>query len=219
MTSFTKKQLGPITYWQKGNNPELLIHSGTHGDEFSVIEPLTEYIFTNQKNLPDFIFVPEVSPSAVANKTRVNGNGLDLNRSFFDQSEEAEIKANLELINAFSFKKIMSFHEDTEYKEFYLYDSHKINDKAWQNFVNKLKVIGLDVLNGLDDPDDPVLGTNFENGYFSTADLDFSNSNSGTLSEYLAKNKSKTRYFTIEVPTQSELKQKKALIELIFSEL
>lgn len=215
----TKKQLGPITYWQKGSNPELLIHSGTHGDEWSVVEPLTEYVFANVSNLPDFIFVPEVSPSAVANKTRVNGNGLDLNRNFFDQSEEAEITANLELINSFVFKKIMSFHEDIEYEEFYLYDSHQMVAELWQDFVTKLKVIGLDVLNGLDDPNDPVLGTVFKDGYFTTADLDFSHSNSGTLSEYLAKNKSEIRYFTIEVPTRSKLEQKKAIIKLVFAKL
>jgi hypothetical protein len=217
--SLIKKQLGPITYWQKGEQPTLLICSGTHGDEWSVIEPLTEYVFNNENNFPDFIFIPKVSPSAVAKKTRFNGNNLDINRNFFDQSDDDEVQANLEIINSFDFQKILSFHEDTGYEEFYLYDSHKIESELWQKFVKQVNEIGLDVLNGIDDPDDPVLGVVIKDGYFTTSGFDFSNSNSGTLSEYLAKKPNDIRYFTFEVPTQSSLRQKKELINLIFSTL
>ena len=219
LMTLNQKQTGPIKFWQKGNNPEVLIHTGTHGDEWRVIEPTTEYILANADSLPDFIYVPEVSPSAVASKTRVNGNNLDLNRNFFDHSSDEEIKANLEILNSHDFTKTLSIHEDIGYKEFYLYDSGVIKKEEWQEFILKLKEIDIDVLNGLDDPEDPVLGTVFKDGYFSTSHLDLSKSNFGTLSEYLAINKDQARYFTIEVPTQSTSQQKKLLIELIFPAL
>jgi len=217
-----QKQIGPIKFWQKGINPRLLIHTGTHGDEWRVIKPTMEYILANTNNLPNFIYVPEVSPSAVANKTRENGNNLDLNRNFLDSSGDEEIKANLEILNNHNFKKIISIHEDPELKErseFYLYDSGLIKKEEWQKFILKLKEIDIDVLNGFDDPEDPVLGTVFKDGYFSTSHLDFTKSSSGTLAEYLAANNKEARYFTVEVPTQSTNKQKASLVELIFSEL
>lgn len=217
--SLVKKQIGSVSFWQKGKKPELLIHSGTHGDEWRVIEILTDYVMKNQDKLPDFIFVPEVSPSAVARKTRKNGNNLDLNRNFADFSDDAEVKANLKIINSYNFKKVISFHEDTEYEEFYLYDSGLIAEKSWQKIMSQVERFDIKMLNGIDDPADPILGIIFKDGYFSTSFLEVTNCHSGTLGEYLVAKKNNPRYFTVEIPTKSTIEQKKKLVNLLFVEL
>lgn len=72
MKTVQSKQVGSVNYYQKGTNPKILIHCGTHGDEYRSITPLTNYVLENHENLNDFIFVPEFSPTAVQQKTRTN---------------------------------------------------------------------------------------------------------------------------------------------------
>ncbi|NCN45764.1 MAG: hypothetical protein COU63_02325 [Candidatus Pacebacteria bacterium CG10_big_fil_rev_8_21_14_0_10_36_11] len=212
------KQLGLITYWQKGENPELLIHTGTHGDEWRVIEPTMEYIENHYKELPDFIYVAKVSPSAVEKKTRRNINNLDLNRQFLKNATEQEAIDNLLIINQFDFKTFLSIHEDVEYKDFYLYDNGEIENSKWQSFVEKLNDFNINVLNGIDDPKDPELGTEFVNGYFSTNKPGFKEA-MGCLSEYVQLYKPGKRMLVPEIPTHSTNEQKKQIINLIFTDL
>ncbi len=87
-----------LKYFIKGSNPRLLIHSGTHGDEWGVIEPVKLAVKKYEDQLPDFVFVPEVSPSAVMNRTRVNSGSVDLNRSFTEGTNESEVLANMKII-------------------------------------------------------------------------------------------------------------------------
>lgn len=212
------KKSGPIKYFQKGDNPELLIHSGSHGDEWRVIQPLTNFILNNSNQLPDFIFVPEVSPSAIKKKTRRNKNNIDINRNFFDHSSDLEVVHNLQLIKKHNFNLCLSFHEDPEYSEFYLYDSGQINDKYWQTFVSLLNKTGLETLNGIDDPEDKDLGFTFVNGYFSFNHLE-PNGDSGSMSDYLLSKQKTKRFIIPEVPSNSSQLQKEQIIELVFSEL
>jgi len=79
-----------ITYWIKGKNPNLLISSGMHGDEYQVIDLVFKYLRKNYRELPDFLYIPHLSPSAVKKGTRKNKFGHDLNRSFLKRATDKE---------------------------------------------------------------------------------------------------------------------------------
>lgn len=213
-----KKQHGIITYYQKGNDPKLLIHTGTHGDEFSVIDLTKKYILSIAKVLPDFVFVPEVSPTAVAQKTRKNIRGIDLNRSFFEDCDEVEIKDNMELITKFNFDLCISIHEDYEFSSFYMYDSGYLQPAIWQRFANKLNQVGMQTLTGVDDMSDPELGYEFMNGYPAFDDA-VARSNSGCFSNYFLSRGSLKRFILPEIPTQCSSEVKEKVIALLFTDL
>lgn len=117
-------------YFVHGANPCLLLHAGTHGDEHEVIDIVTNAIKKFESRLPDFIYVPHVSPSAVLHKTRHNGHGLDSNRIYLDGSDIHEVIWNQEVMMMSSFDLAVSFHEDPEYSTYYIYDEGGIVDKS-----------------------------------------------------------------------------------------
>ena len=213
-----KKQHGVITYYQKGTDPKLLIHTGTHGDEFSVIEPTKNYILKNADTLPDFIFVPEVSPTAVAQKSRKNKQGIDINRSFFEGSDNAEVTDNMELIKDFNFDICISIHEDYEFPSFYMYDSGNLQSAVWQVFVEKLNLVGMQTYTGFDDLSDPALGYEFKNGYPAFDDAVAEN-NSGCFSNHFISRSKSRRFLMPEVPTQCSKEVKEKVIALLFTDL
>ena len=101
-----------LFYYQTGENPRLLIHTGTHGDEYEVIDLVMEAVKKYEDYLPSFVFVPVVSPSAVAKRTRNNGRGIDMNREFYSDSDDKEVVANIEILENKEFDLFVSFHED-----------------------------------------------------------------------------------------------------------
>ncbi len=157
-----------IPYQKKGESPTMLIHCGTHGDEYGVIESVKMAIKKYDDRLPDYVFVPRVSPSAVAARTRNNAKDRDLNRVFLENSADEEVLANIQIMKKWQFERLVSFHEDSsKMNEFYLYD---INDgigesEGWKLFKNKVLGEGFELLNGVDDPNDPTLNYIFEDGY------------------------------------------------------
>lgn len=155
-------------FFTKGDRPILLLHAGTHGDEHEVIDIVTKTILKYESQLPSFIYVPHVSPSAVSQKTRHNSAGFDSNRIFLDDTDEAEIKWNQEVMRMSIFDLAVSFHEDPEYKTYYIYDDgvdHSKSDLilAHNDYLTKN---GIDLLNGPDDIHDAsVTPEIFTNGY------------------------------------------------------
>jgi len=156
-----------LRYFQKGERPVWLIHTGTHGDELAVIGLVREYLSANEKKLPDFIWVPEVSPSAVRSGTRNNEHGLNLNRVFFEHPGEPEARANLELIKAHVFRSFITIHEDLTTDKFYMYE-HDDNSgvPALRKLFSEVAALGVGFYEGLDD-DDPALCNLIRQGYFS----------------------------------------------------
>lgn len=154
-------------YFQHGSVPTLIIHSGTHGDETSVTPHLESWIHHNYHRMPSFIFVPTVSPSACRRGTRFNDDGQDLNRIFTDNSPSSEVNLNQSILKDISTKTIISFHEDREYPEFYLYDDGFVPSDS--NKLGKLfetiKSLGVKLLNGVDDLHDEALFNTFVDGY------------------------------------------------------
>ncbi|MBI3385339.1 hypothetical protein HY030_04060 [Candidatus Gottesmanbacteria bacterium] len=92
-----------LDYFIHGQDPKLLLDSGTHGDEYDII-PLVENSVKKYLNqLPSFIYIPQISPSSVALKARNNKDNLNINRSYFTNSEVEEIKAVQKIIENYHF--------------------------------------------------------------------------------------------------------------------
>lgn len=156
-----------LRYVQKGECPLWLIHTGTHGDESGVIDSVRKYLEVNWNKMPDFLWVIEVSPSAVELETRKNKYGHDLNRCFRDGADDPEFSANLALLSGRQFADFISVHEDPDhFNTFYCYDSYDAqNDSRLWDFFNKIFARGIHGFTGVDDPNDPVLRNDIKNGY------------------------------------------------------
>lgn len=206
-------------YFIKGKEPSLLIVSGIHGDEFGVISSVRASIRRYLTSLPNFLFIPEMSSSAVLLGTRKNNEGLDLNRSFFDDSPNEEVRAIMEIVNNFHFDICFSFHEDLELAEFYLYDAFGKNLKGsglLKNLQKGIKSLNINLLNGVDDPNDPTLGDTFVDGYhFYPVKKVFTNK-FGFFSDWGFVNKVFKRYINPEIPGQLAQGKKNKVADLIF---
>lgn len=207
-------------YFISGENPKLLIHSGTHGDEYEVTDFVMESILKYEKQLPPFIFVPAVSPSAVERKTRENALGIDMNRKFFSESRDPEVQANIEVIKDHKFDIFVSFHEDPELSEYYLYDvgfGSAKNELALKH-NQMLKKWGAGLLNGIDDVEDTSLGFEFIDGYnklMHTQKLD----NDGTISAWVLGRHIAEDYLLPEIPGKADVKTKRFIVDSFFSEV
>lgn len=205
-------------YYQSGEDPKLLIHTGTHGDEYQVIDFVYRAVNKYLNNLPALIFVPRVSPSAVKKKTRVNSSGLDVNRIFTSVSKEKEVLTNIKIINNQKFDLFVSIHEDPESWEYYLYDIGYGNDDSQLllKYSRFLKKSGVKLLNGCDDPDDPSLGYEFKEGYHKFVHKKGEKDNGMVpiwlLNRHLAKD-----CFLPEIPGKLSLKKKEEVVDSFFT--
>jgi predicted deacylase len=132
--SLIEKKYKTISYYKKGVKPILLLMSGTHGNEYKVIKPLINIVYLYSSKLPDFIFIPEVSPSAVKKHTRENDSNNDLNRKFTEQTDDTEARTIMRIVSNYNFKLGISFHEDPELNSFYMYDCAKMDIDILNNF-------------------------------------------------------------------------------------
>ncbi len=130
--------------YKSGNNPRLLIHSGTHGDEYEIIDLVNKALKKYETSLPAFIIVPHVSPSAVEKRSRTNYQGSDINRVFFSNSDDKEVRINILVLEGNKFDLFVSFHEDPESSQYYIYDSgySPEQNKLIINHNQILKVLG-----------------------------------------------------------------------------
>lgn len=209
-----------IDYFIKGAAPKLLIHSGTHGDEYQVIESVKKAVGKYHDFLPDFVFVPEVSPSAVARRKRNNEVGVDMNRSFFDDSPIEEVVANMEIVKEFApFDLCATFHEEPEFGDFYMYQSGEhdcTNDSKWLAFKREIGNLGVGFLNGTDDPGDPVLKYEFVEGYRHVPRPEGGYKESGEF-DYWSINRNFVRYALIpEIPEKLNQEIKDKIVDLFF---
>jgi hypothetical protein len=208
-----------LAYFQTGNLPRLLIHSGTHGDEYGVIEPVKRVVKKYQKKLPEYLLVPEVSKSAVGLKTRKNRYGRDLNRHFSRRSKDPEIRANIELLYGRSFELCLNFHEDLDHKDlFYLYDTHRMSRKSKVRLNRSLEKIGIGRFSGIDDPEDPELGNRIREGYRDDG-AKKDHYDSGMLSAFGIRSELIKRTLTIEVPGKAPMATKTLIVEVVIEGL
>jgi hypothetical protein len=204
-----------LYYYTSGEKPSILFASGIHGDEVEAIECAMKSIKKYENKLLDFIFIPEVCPSAVAAGTRTNKDGVDLNRCFKDSFQCKEVDTVKELVSMYSFDLMVSFHEDPEHEFFYMYDTgNEQKPLKLSDFQNEVKNFGVSLLNGIDDPNDPVLGHVFKDGYCHINPK--KNKDNGTFEMWCFHTGLVKRIITPELPGQIEFKKKCKVLELFF---
>lgn len=208
-----------LIYIQKGQ-PTLLIHSGTHGDESDVIVSIEKYLREHADLMPDFLWIPEVSPSAVRAGTRKNERGVDVNRVFDANSIEPEVLANIALTRGKLFDLFLDIHEDPTTDAFYMYDSIDARGaKEMRELFSRVKALGVPLYNGLDDED---LGLHVADGYVVCNDS-YASQDKGTPHtswNYLREHGMvKRRYLTPEIPGKAPQSVKDAIVAAVFQYL
>ena len=210
-----------LRYFQKGEDPVWLIHTGTHGDERDVIGLVRDHLAECGDRLPDLIWVPEVSPSAVRAGTRDNEHGLNLNRVFFEDAVEPEARANLALIKEHSFRSFITIHEDLTTDKFYMYEHDDNAGKAaLVKLFSDISSLGVGFYEGLDD-DDPALCNLIRRGYFSCRWQEHPPTGpDGTFEGYMGFHRaSGGKIITAEVPGLLPAAKREAIVALLFAYL
>lgn len=206
--------LNKTEYWVKGKNPTLLIVSGMHGDEYQIIDLISRYISKNFQTMPDFLYIPFFSPSAVAKRKRVNRCGNDLNRSFKKRIVDKEAQTIEKIISSRKFSLFIEWHEDLERaKEFYYYDNKKLSGKKKSQLKKLITASGAISYNGLDDVNDPDLGLKATGGYIKWPRK---SPMAGFFCDWVVTQGFVKQAVNPEVPGIASLKLKKKLIEKLF---
>jgi len=205
-----------IHYILRGSLPTLMIWSGTHGDETEVTECVTSYIEKHQQDLPDYLYIPEVSPSAVKQKTRRNKHDRDLNRHFHDNTVDEEAIAVMEIVRPFSVPLGITFHEDPDRRtSFYIYDSDVMDDTELARYRAIMAGSGAKLYTGIDDEADENLRLHVEKGYISTT-IDPHEKEMGYSMNWLVEQKIAQRIFIPEIPGKGEMPLKHAIVNRVF---
>lgn len=203
--------------FQKGTDTKLLILSGMHGDESDVVVHVTDFISTQAESLPDFVYIPTVSPSAIAQKTRLNYLGHDINRCFVDPIQDPEALQVCNRISTLNHVISLDFHEDSSHEnDFYFYDTGEMSDIALDSFREIIQQCGVSLYDGIDDSEDPNLGCHVIQGYVSHGH-DKDAHESGFLTKWMAHKHIISRAFTFEIPGKGNQDTKKKLVHAIFS--
>jgi hypothetical protein len=211
------------TYYQNGESPRSLYISGFHGDEHEIIHVLKDVLHQKASELPDFVFLPVASPSAVQKRTRYNASGNDLNRCFQKEIKDPEAQAVVDIVNNYDFELSFSFHEDPEmHEEFYFYDSDEMTALQLQEFRKMFAKHDAQLYSGVDDPNDSALGFPIVDGYWNGdprkknggLSSDLPSETSGFFEEWIHLNNRSTRSLCIEVPGKATLLRKKEITAL-----
>lgn len=216
MKKYTKKiGTAKVDYFIRGARPGLLVLSGIHGDEFEVVDLVKKELKARASALPDFFYLPIVSPTASSSRTRHNKDGVDLNRHFLPGTQITEARIVMSILKPLSVRLAVSFHEDVHEDRFYLYDSGHLANKGLAKLRHCLKEQKIGLLNGCDDPRDECLGFEFTDGYVSHVPTrDFRPT--GSLESYLIRAKIAERVFGIEVPGRISLAKKRRVVAAVF---
>lgn len=199
-------------YYLGGDKPEILIVSGFHGDEFEIVPILEKYITDYLREMPEFLLIPEVSPSAIQRKDRRNNDGVNINRVFVDDTKELEAKLVMDLVRKYHFQTVFSFHEEPTEASFYFYDSKSLEGTIFLNdFRKELINLGINLYNGIDDAD-PILRNKTVDGYI----YDTCRNEKGTIDNWLVTKNIVERAVCVEIPKMIKDEQKEKIVDLFF---
>lgn len=204
----------------KGDHPHLGLFSGIHGDEWQVIGSVEKALAELEPQLPDFLFIPECSPTAVSQKTRLNGEGVDLNRCFTQEPTSTEARAVIQALQPQQFNLCVDFHEDVEHAGVYLYDTEDIESTemltAFRSRVTEIAPL----YTGLDDESDPQLGGQVYKGYRVVRPLkkDYQGNHiyEGFIDRWAMIEQKTLRWITVEIPTGLTQEQKDRIVMIFF---
>ncbi len=206
---------GAVQYFQKGTKPSLLILSGMHGDESEIATCVATYISAHSDTFPEYVYIPQVSPSAMQQRTRVNAGGHDINRKFKSTTDDPEVHALIKILSQHIFSLCVDFHEDPDLSdEVYMYDTGRLISSELDTFKQTVVSSGFQLHTGIDDPLDTNLGYDVEDGYVSMQDevLD----DTGFASDWMIRHGVTKRVFTLEVPGKASNERKRALVNILF---
>ena len=132
----TSEQGRNIYYWQTEDSSETtLIFGAFHGDEqtgFHLVKQLADTMLAHPELITKgAVFVPVLNPDGLMARTRVNANGVDLNRNFptedwtpiykkkvnhpcHEPCSEKETRLAMQMIEDFKPVKIISIHDALE---------------------------------------------------------------------------------------------------------
>lgn len=204
----------------KGSHPHLGLFSGIHGDEWQIIGSVEKTVTELESQLPDFLFIPECSPTAVAQKTRLNGEGIDLNRSFTREPTSAEARAIIRVLKQQQLSLCVDFHEDVEHPGVYLYDTEDIEgSRMLAAFRSRVAAIS-PLYTGLDDERDPQLGGQVYKGYRVVRppkkDYQGNHIYEGFIDLWAMIEQKASRWITLEIPTNLTQEQKDRIVLIFF---
>lgn len=216
MSSTSKERefivFGGLEYLIKGN-PVVLIESGMHGDEREIIPLVWNEIKKRFEALPDFIYLPKASPSAVRMNRRENGDGDDLNRMFTPRTASKEARIIMDAVSSYRCKLHLSFHEDLFTPNFYLYDSLPLEGTDFlESLRNQVLACGVGLYNGIDAPDDPSLGFVVKNGFCHYQP----NGKAGFFGDWTFSSGVTKRMVEIEIPALVSKEQQRKLVQIVF---
>ncbi len=211
------KPTGAFKCIRKGEHPSVLLLSGMHGDEFETIPLVSSYVLSHIADFPNFLYIPQVSPSAVEQKTRENVYGNDINRAFIPHTRDSEALVVMNTLMRHAFTISLDFHEDSAHEDaFYFYDTGEMKGDALKQFKKAILTTGVTLYSGVDDPEDPHLGCLVEDGYISKGHEKDSHE-SGFLTKWMAHKGIVDRAFTFEVPGKATIAHKEQIISAVFS--
>ncbi len=213
--SIQHKQYGALEYFLHGDTPRVLFLSGMHGDECESGQVLERYLQSQESGLPPFLYIPKVSPTAVAARRRVNALGNDVNRQFLPTSSDPEALAVMKLVSKHSFHVVIDLHEDPDRTSaFYLYDSGRMSDAQLHELRDNIHTSGARLYTGVDDMGDEHLRRHIERGYISLPQEEVSQE-SGFSSIWMMQKGIVERAFTLEIPGRASPQLKQALVALL----
>ena len=122
----------------------VLISAGTHGDEPAGTEAVLRFLDRDRKPFLDrfeFVLLPCVNPYGYIHRTRENGDGVDINRSF-EGDGLAEVRVLKRALQGQRFDLFIEFHEDWEYEGFYLYEERREGRLTGPEIIRRVERIG-----------------------------------------------------------------------------
>jgi hypothetical protein len=200
----------------KNKVPKLGLFSGLRGDEQEIILAVQKVI---TKLNTKFIFIPYCSPSAIKLKTRLNSDGIDINRDFTQHPQSQESKNIINQLKLHHFEICVDFHEDNQLSGVYVYDSSDIEGTiVLENFREQVQKI-CPLYTGIDDRSDSFLGCEVHRGYYSYPPQKDSFGNyiyEGFLDIWALIEKVTDRWITLELPSKLSQNQKDRIVEIFF---
>lgn len=199
-------------YYIHGSNPRILLLSGMHGNEYESGVLLEQYLIENIDTIPNFLYIPKVSPSAVAAKTRKNRYGHDINRQFLPHTKDSEALAVMEIVKPYRFDTCIDIHEDPDRTlGFYLYDTETMTPEELDTYRSAVHTTGARLYTGIDDLDDEHLMLHVDKGYVCEPTA----ADSGFSSRWLFDMHIVLRSFTIEIPGKGTKELKRSLVHAV----
>lgn len=139
-----KTNYGSIFYVHlksKSENPiKILLSAGVHGDEPAGVEAVIRFLEADNSSLLDnfeFFILPCLNPYGYSRNVRWNSDGLDINRTFENNLSMEAVLVKTLLADK-QLDLAIDFHEDWEYRGFYLFEISKSNSELGKEIISRL---------------------------------------------------------------------------------